>query len=286
MKKGEDEIVKFYACKTIENISAQSESAGILLATHETCTTLLGEFINGGKQAYINTAAVALSHIVKLNPSLFTHVIEEISIEDFCTVFDQGQGRIQQALITMLSIGLINKNEALFLQVNENPDALCQSLLKLLESQSLVIRGKALLTISLLIKHFPLQWFTLFINESKLLTILGHLTKDNYKYVQYGLMHFIDQVCQTIPIILSIIQEDMNYALEVGTTEGLEVDNVVESVMDRRKDFKNLKGHMTLVTLLLVVTTSSLLRSRVVEFNKATSSSKNGYGGKGANSNI
>lgn len=59
----EDETVKFYACKAIENITAQSQSAGYLLATKKTCKCLIEAFINGGKQSYITTAAVALSHI-------------------------------------------------------------------------------------------------------------------------------------------------------------------------------------------------------------------------------
>lgn len=164
----------------------------------------------------------------------------------------------------MINIGLINENELLLQKVNDIPDALLNTVVKLLENQSLVIRGKSLLTVVLLVKHFPLQWFTLFISDNKFIQIIDRLTKDSYKYVQYGLMHFIDQLNATLPIILNVIQEDLVYALSQGDTKDLEVDAIVDLVMDRRKDFKNLKGHMTLVSLLLVAVNSSLLKNRIV----------------------
>lgn len=116
----------------------------------------------------------------------------------------------------------------------------------------------------LLLKHYPLQWFTLFINDKKFITLLDRLTKDSYKYVQYGLMHFIDQMNQTIPIILKVIEEDLGYAINVGDTKDLEVDGIVDAIMEKRKDFKNLKGHMTLISLLLVAVTSQLMKTRIV----------------------
>jgi len=37
------------------------------------------------------------------------------------------------------------------------------------------------------------------------MTLLERLTKDSYKYVQYGLMHFIEQTNETLPIIITQI---------------------------------------------------------------------------------
>lgn len=99
---------------------------------------------------------------------------------------------------------------------------------------------------------------------NKFIILLGRLIKDSYKYVQYGLMHFIDQMNQTIPIILKVIEEDLEYAISMGDTKDLEVDIIVETIMERRKDFKNLRGHMTLISLLLNATTSQLMKTRIV----------------------
>jgi hypothetical protein len=224
----------------------------------------LDAFLNGGKESYINTAAVALSHVVKLNPILFNYVIEYIPIDDICIILVDGHSRIQQAFITMVNIALLNKNELLLRTINDSCDVLAKAIVNLLENQSLVVRGKSLFTVALLLKHFPLQWFTLFINDKKFITLLDRLTKDSYKYVQYGLMHFIDQINATMPIILDVIEEDLTYASSVGDTKDLEIDSIVEKVMDRRRDFKNLRGHMTLISLILVAVTSNLMKSRIV----------------------
>jgi len=45
LKPGEEEVVRFYACKTLENITAQSASAGIRFATADTVSALLGIFL-------------------------------------------------------------------------------------------------------------------------------------------------------------------------------------------------------------------------------------------------
>ena len=267
MKPYEDEIVKFYAWKTIENITAQSMSAGHLFATTATWKWLLDAFLNSNKESYIITAAVALSHICKLNPSLFNYVIEYIPLEDIWRVLTESQSRIQQAFITMINIALLHKNESLFKMVNENYDSLSKAVINLLENQSLVIRGKSILTAVLLLKHFPLQWFTIFISDKKFITLLDRLAKDNYKYVQYGLLHFLDQIEQTMPIIFSVIEEDLEIAINMGNTSDLEIDVIVEQIMERRMDFKNLKGHMTLTSLILAATSSHLMKSRIVNEN-------------------
>lgn len=164
----------------------------------------------------------------------------------------------------MLNVALLDQNEALFKLVNENFASLSNAIINLLENQSLVIRGKSILTVVLLLKHFPLQWFTILMSESKFVRLLDKLIKDSYKYVQYGLIHFIDQINQTMPIILKIIEEDLSYAVSVGNTNDLEFDEIVEQVMERRMDFKNLKGHMTLVSLILVAISSHLMKTRIV----------------------
>jgi len=39
--EGEDDLVKYYACKTIENITAQSIETGQSFANPETCNTIV-----------------------------------------------------------------------------------------------------------------------------------------------------------------------------------------------------------------------------------------------------
>lgn len=80
IREAEDEIVRFYACKTLENITAQSNSAGDRFASVEAVNFLLQLFLSGANVSYqqqqqqqslVNenlrtSAAVALSHICRL----------------------------------------------------------------------------------------------------------------------------------------------------------------------------------------------------------------------------
>ncbi len=80
--------------------------------------------------------------------------------------------------------------------------------------------------------------------------LVDWLTKDSYKYVQYGLMHFIDQTNETVPLILGRIMDDLE---KIHSNSHIEVDHDIQSIMEWRKDFKNLKGNLSLITMLLIL---------------------------------
>ncbi len=87
------------------------------------------------------------------------------------------------------------------------------------------------MTVVLLIKNVPMDWFPHFVCDQKFMTLMDRLTKDSYKYVQYGLMHFIDQTNETIPLILLKMHED----LEIIQTTGKIPDNPgMDLVMEKR----------------------------------------------------
>jgi len=106
LQAGEDDIVRFYSCKTIENITAQSISAGCHFATLEVATLLLNIYHTTKNDALKTSAAVSVSHICKLNTTLFPTIFESISCYQFSLAMVEGQQRIQQAFITMLNIAL------------------------------------------------------------------------------------------------------------------------------------------------------------------------------------
>jgi hypothetical protein len=96
------------------------------------------------------------------------------------------------------------------------------------------------------------------------MNLIERLTKDSYKYVQYGLMHFIDHVNEILPFVLQKLQEDLDKAISLSYVQ---VDLHMEKMTEQRKDFKNLKGSLTQVTLLLVLVQSNLMRSRITNDN-------------------
>ena len=102
----EDETVRFYACKTVENITAQSISAGCSFATLKVATLLLHIYHTQKNEIFKTSAAVSISHICKLNTTLFPTIFESLTAKNFSNALQDGSPRIQQAFITMLNIAL------------------------------------------------------------------------------------------------------------------------------------------------------------------------------------
>ncbi len=95
LNSSEDEIVRFYSCKTIENITAQSISAGCNFATLEVATLLLNIYHTTTNEPFKTSAAVSISHICKLNTTLFPTLFESITCNNFSKAMMEGTPRIQ-----------------------------------------------------------------------------------------------------------------------------------------------------------------------------------------------
>jgi hypothetical protein len=92
LREQEDETVRFYASKTLENITAQSNSAGDRFASVEAVNYLLHIFLSpaGINENFRTSAAVALSHICKLQPRLFPMIFNKVTAKHFCYTLTEG----------------------------------------------------------------------------------------------------------------------------------------------------------------------------------------------------
>ena len=177
-----DSVVKFYACKTIENITAQSISAGERFATPEAASSLLNIYINSDSEGFRIVASVALSHLSKLNPSLFPVIFETITPKLFFATFKEGHARTQQAYITMLNLALRMPYQKLIDTLLDEKEFL-SSLMCLLEHQSTIIRGKTLLTFILLFK-LDFRWMSVAHQELKFFNFLDRVQRESNRYFQ------------------------------------------------------------------------------------------------------
>lgn len=90
----EDEIVRFYACKTIENITAQSISAGCSFANLDVVTLLFHVYNTVTDEMFKISAAVSISHICKLNTTLFPTIFTSLTSRNFALALEEGAPRI------------------------------------------------------------------------------------------------------------------------------------------------------------------------------------------------
>ena len=206
-----DEVTKHYAVKTIENITAQSMSAGILFSTLDIATALLSVYNSTSNEGLKISAAISISHICKLNTMIFPTIFESLTCQKYCTVLLEGPQRIQQAFITMLNIALTNSYSKLNDTLMEEP-TFKEALSYLLENSNAVIKGKSILTILLLFKMDP-HWMIL-VDEFKFYSICDRMSRDYSKYIQYCCLCLIDGVHELITKIVVKIKIDFSTYLE------------------------------------------------------------------------
>jgi len=104
-------------------------------------------------------ASVGLSHLSKLNPTVFPVIFEAVTPKKFLATFFEGHPRTQQAFITMLNLALRMPYKKLVETLLEEKTFL-SSIMALLEHQSQIIKGKAILTFILLFK-LDFRWISL-----------------------------------------------------------------------------------------------------------------------------
>lgn len=100
LKIEEDEIVKFYAAKTIENITSQSVTTGVKFANSEVLVLLLQVFLTTKNEALKTCASVCLNHICKINGSLSLILLDKLTFKQIVLVFLDGLQRVQQVTST------------------------------------------------------------------------------------------------------------------------------------------------------------------------------------------
>lgn len=262
-----DEVTKHYAVKTIENITAQSMSAGILFATLDMATALLGIYNSTQLEGLKVSAAVSVSHICKLNSMIFPTIFESITCQGYCAILNDGPQRIQQAFVTMLNIALTNPYPKLNDSLMEEPK-FREAMSGLLENSNIVVKGKAILTILLLFKMNP-HWIIL-VDEFKFYTTCDRMSRDYSKYIQYCLLCLIDGVLELMPKILGIIKKDFTkYTNDQHAFDDSE-DTVIARVMKeatrkiKPNKSENLHGGMVLIVAIFDLLKSQLFKNKII----------------------
>ena len=207
LKAGEDEIVRLYAVKTVENILAQSKQAASRLATPDLCPLLASIYLTAKQEAMKTSAIVGLSHLIRVNPALIPAALERLTLRNIVTALSEGQARIQQALLTLLLFVFQDPSQRAMASLVEDK-AFIPALISLLENPGIVIRGKALLVFMLLFRAFPRLMAK--VADLKFYIIVERVSKDTFKYIQSCLYYLVDAIGEITLKILTDIGQDLN----------------------------------------------------------------------------
>ena len=170
-----DDVVKFYATKAIENITALTMISKKYFASNDSFITKFIESYNSTKNIELKTSIIyTISHLIRLEPRLYRIFIEKKGLSEIKKNLEEESSKNQQAIINCILFGVKQDNS--FFQKNENFVNFCMFLMNLLESGvNVVIKMKIILIFGIILEN------TSVISKfgEKLFLILTKLRKDS-----------------------------------------------------------------------------------------------------------
>ncbi|CAM8911860.1 unnamed protein product [Rhodiola kirilowii] len=224
LRKGEDDLTQLYALRTIENMCSQGVNWATRFSSQDVISNLCYIYKAAGKLENMRlTAGSCLVRLARFNPPIIQSVIEKLSFKDLAPCVAKGSSREQQISLNLMNMALLESN--LFSNIGRSLLPLLEdknfvpSLLSLIEQGSEVLRGKALIFISLLCKNGR-RWLQQFFCNARLVSAVDRLTKEKDSYVQQCLEAFVHVVASTVPRLLEIIMGEIQQMIS-GRRHGL-----------------------------------------------------------------
>eukprot|EP00741_Cyanophora_paradoxa_P004814 tig00000829_g4671.t1 len=246
LKAGEDETVQHYACKTLENIAAQSLQYSQKFASPESLGHLLNLFMTSKNDQLKQTAISALARLVRQIPALINLLLDKAGFKFLLFGLADSNPKVQQAAVNLLNYSLLDLNVRGQAALSEDK-TLLPIVMKLLEHSHPVLRAKALLSLLLLVR-LSTKWL-LVCCDLKLVPLVDRLVKDKDSYVHQCALALLHQVSELVPSITRQI------CLEV---EKVSSKKYVASANTKQK------GQLGFISILLHVMTSPTFRTRAV----------------------
>ena len=237
LEPSRDEVVKFYALKSIENISALTTVAEMYFANVNFLTSVIDIYLNSKLYDLRICACYTMGHLLRLNPKLFEVFLSKIPFSLFLNKLTTEAPKIQQALINCLIFGakefgaqlmenfIINIEnsggfEAYFLKDNGGDfGSLIINLIENIDSSSHLIKMKTILFFKYLLTD--IKSIILF-NEMKLFQTITKLKKDPNLELRQSIQFFeyelVDKITEggklfksTLTNVLSNINNNKNF---------------------------------------------------------------------------
>ncbi|KAL9659116.1 hypothetical protein QQ045_028206 [Rhodiola kirilowii] len=224
LRKGEDDLTQLYALRTIENMCSQGSYWATRFSSQDVVNNLCYIYKAVGKPENMRlTAGSCLVRLARFNPPIIQAVFGKLSFKDIALCIAKGSCKEQQISLNLMIMALLESH--LFTNIGRCLMPLVEdknvvpSLLSLIEQGSEILRGKALVFISLLCKNGR-RWLQLFFCNARLLSAADRLTKEKDGYVQQCLEAFVHVVASTVPGLLEIINGDIQQMMS-GRRHGL-----------------------------------------------------------------
>ncbi|XP_076458728.1 serine/threonine-protein kinase ULK4-like isoform X2 [Babylonia areolata] len=144
----EDSVLNHIAAKIIETLTTTRGPHAEKFLTNEIGQALWNIYKHSTVDSLRCTALSALCRVTWQSPSVFQNVLEVVGLSVVCQALTQGITRVQQAVVTMF--GALVSTTTHLSRLTQDKDFL-QKVIRLLDSTSIIIRGKAFVVIHQLV---------------------------------------------------------------------------------------------------------------------------------------
>lgn len=148
-----EDTVKFYAVKAIENITALTQIARVYFASRDIFLLKLLDLFSKSKNQDLRLSAIySISHLIRLEPSLFKTFLEKKNLFEVKKSLEEEQPKIQQAILNCLILGVISENQQIYVTKNEFFFKFVGFLGNLLDSNYPIVKMKTILLLGCVIE--------------------------------------------------------------------------------------------------------------------------------------
>lgn len=206
-------MTQLYALRTIENICSQGGDWAGRFTSQDVIGNLCYIYKAMGKSESARlTAGSCLVRLARFTPTCIQQVMEKLSFRDAAAVLVKGGPREQQISLNLLNMAMIGThiitNMGRNIQLLFEEKNLVSTVVSLVEQGSEVLRGKALIFVSLVCRNLRKSLSYFFCN-GKLLSGIDRLAKGKDDYVRKCLEVFVTVIGSTVPGLLEIISGDV-----------------------------------------------------------------------------
>jgi serine/threonine-protein kinase ULK4 len=171
-----DDVVKFYAVKCIENISALTQIAkGYFTSNDSFVTKLLDIFKYSKNQELRSSAIYTISHLIRLQPKLLKNLVDKMNIIEIQKFMECESPKIQQALINIILFGMYYEPTNRSILKSDYCNKFFTYLLNFLENSNMVMKMKIILFFSLALEDV----YNINQYGERLFVLLQKLRKEN-----------------------------------------------------------------------------------------------------------
>jgi len=200
-----DDIIKFYAVKTIENISALTGIAEIYFAKESYLVSIL-EIYSSTKIVDLKSSAIyTVGHLIRLKPSLYEVFVSKFPLNKYITTYSVEDNNIKRALINCIVYG-IRSNQTYNYINTSNEDLyikIISHIIENIETSDWLLKMKIILLLCFYVNDINTL---LLYDKLRLFNTIQKIKKEQQKEIKHSIKFFENSISNALTPILKTLK--------------------------------------------------------------------------------